>query len=1479
MYNAIRLGVLVGALAGALSNVADADVINVPGDQLTIQAGIDAAVSGDVVLVAPGTYLETIDFDGKDITVRGSGGAAVTTIDASTLGTCAVKCDTQEGPETVLDGFTITGGTGCHLSSSGHGGGGMINFFSSPTVMNCTFIANTATGNGGGMNNFHGSPTVTNCTFIGNSGGYGGGMHNENASPTVTNCRFSGNSAVFDGGGMRNSSSSPIVENCTFSGNTAAFNGGGMGNNLTSNPIVTNCTFGGNTATIDGGGMANIFACDPVVTNSVFWMNSDADGTDESAQIYSDDQFDVSTPVVTYSDVQGGWTGAGGAGNIDVDPQFVDADGPDNLVGTEDDNLRLQEASPCIDAGTNAVGSEVTDLDSNPRVTKCSVDMGAFEHEAVGTPLVDNVTQGTSFFTIQEAVHAALSGDVIEAAPCRYSEIIDFSGKAITLQSTDPTDPAVVTATIIDASRVTAPGDRRSAVRCDSGEGPDTVLDGFTITGGTGDTAAFGPLRTEGGGMFIDNASPTVRNCTFTGNTAGLGGGGMLNKNGSSPTLTNCTFRGNAAVHPEGSGASGGGMYNLDSSPTLTNCTFTQNAATGDGAGMINTNSSPIVTSCTFTDNEGSTQGGGMAIHGGSPIVTDCTFIGNSARTGGGMWNSGASTVTNCKFNGNTASQQGGGVFQIGSSAPTFTNCTLSGNFAGDHGGGFANYDTQMTLINCTLHGNVAGKVGGAVYARDCSDPQATNCIFWGNSPNEFWEASACTTILVDFSDVQGGWAGNGNIDVDPLFVDADGPDNVVGTEDDNLRLQLGSTCIDTGTTTVVSEQTDKDGNPRITHCTVDMGAYEVQAEIALPLQNLTQGTSFCGIQEAIDAAVDGDVIEAAPRPYYEIIDFSGKAITLRGSEPTNPAVVAATVIDASLAANPGDGKPVVRCDNGEGPNTVLNGFTITGGTGDTSQFDASTPVGGGMYNNNTSPTVMNCTFSQNTADLGGGMYNIAGGNPTVTHCTFSENTAEDGGGMHNEENSSPMVTSCTFSGNIGDVGGGMSNVGNSNPTVMGCAFDENMADGGAGAGMYNDAASPTVTECTFSGNFAGTNGGGMHNTNLADTAVFNSTFSANIAANNGAGMYNDNASPIVTNCTFTLNAAGTDGGGMYNTNFADTEVLNCAFSANTAANSGGGMFNGSNASPTLLGCTFTENTANFNGGGLFNINNSLTVTSCTFSENFADSGGAMLNDNATVTVTNCMFSGNAAVHEGGGMRNFNSNPTLTTCAFSGNRAQGFDGAGGGIHNDRGSPVATNCTFSENTASFRGGGMFNQRGSNPTMRSCIFWGNSDATGNAQSGQIHNDNSIQMNNPVVNFSDIQGGWNGAGGTGNLNADPQFVDADGVDDVVGTLDDMLSLMAGSLCIDSGDPAFVALPGETDLGGHARVLCNRVDMGAYEFAGDFDCNQAVDLLDFASWDACMTGPDGGPHAGECAAFDFDGDLDIDLQDFTKLGIVFSP
>jgi len=399
---------------------------------------------------------------------------------------------------------------------------------------------------------------------------------------------------------------------------------------------------------------------------------------------------------MTYSDIQGGWSGVG---NVDADPMFVDPNRGD---------LRLGADSPCIDAGDNtAPGLEAIDLAGNPRVANgdadevAVVDMGAYEY---GVVAAYNVTQTISHAKIQHAIDRAGDGDVIVVLPGTYNEAIDFKGKAITLRSTRGSG-----ATTINGNGA------YHVVTCTSGEDANTVLEGFTITGGNANGSA---PDDSGGGMLILNSSPTVTDCIFMGNAA----------------------------------SDGGAMCNSHASPIVTNCLFKDNSASGNGAALFNDANSPTLINCVFMGNIADANGGALCNRNAAPRLINCTFSRNGAAAGGGMANEGNSR------------------------------------------------------------------------------PTVANCIFWGDTPDEIVSLDGTDATTVTYSDIQGGRPGVGNIDADPLFVDAQW----------NLCLQSGSPCVDAGDNSVTGlPETDLAHRPRLvdnpdrpdtgsgTPPLVDMGAIE----------------------------------------------------------------------------------------------------------------------------------------------------------------------------------------------------------------------------------------------------------------------------------------------------------------------------------------------------------------------------------------------------------------------------------------------------------------------------------------------------------------------------------------------------------------------------------------------------------------------------------------------------------------------------
>ena len=362
MKSLIPIGCVVFFLILSLSaHPTLAATIHVPADYTTIQGAIVAAVDGDLVLVAPRTYVENIDFLGKEVTLQSEGGADVTIIDGGdcTSGeeTCSVVTfDKGETEAANLDGFTIWNGVSKF-------GGGIYCESSSPTITHCTIRENRAVW-GGGISCISSSPTIAHCKILGNySSTAAGGIYGRSSSPTITDCEILGNIAAdTNGGGIYCLNDfSTTITNCIISGNSADYRAGGI---LCSGSTtrITNCTVSENIAGDHGGGICCTETSSLIITNCIVRGNY-APGWPEISVVDSG-----SSVLVTYSDVQGGWEGEE---NIDEDPLFV---------GDGDYHLIL--SSPCIDSGTDA--GVYTDVDGEVRPLGSGFDMGADEYPNPG---------------------------------------------------------------------------------------------------------------------------------------------------------------------------------------------------------------------------------------------------------------------------------------------------------------------------------------------------------------------------------------------------------------------------------------------------------------------------------------------------------------------------------------------------------------------------------------------------------------------------------------------------------------------------------------------------------------------------------------------------------------------------------------------------------------------------------------------------------------------------------------------------------------------------------------------------------------------------------------------------------------------------------------------------------------------------------------------------------------------------------------
>jgi len=254
--NSMRTALATLAVA-VLMPLATAETITVPEDTKTIQQAIDLAQGDDVILVLPGRYNESINFNGKAITVKSTKGSSVTTLDGWDLSDSVVKCVSGEGPSTILDGFTITGGTGNEelYSKNETVGGGLLCLHSSPTILNCIFVSNESTYQGGAIFNGDRSNTVIqNCKIRSNKSERGGGLYNSRGRPVISDSKIEDNQADYGGGGMFNFGSNVRIISCSFNHNRAEYNGGGV-YDYDSGGRVVDSVFTDNVAMFNGNAM------------------------------------------------------------------------------------------------------------------------------------------------------------------------------------------------------------------------------------------------------------------------------------------------------------------------------------------------------------------------------------------------------------------------------------------------------------------------------------------------------------------------------------------------------------------------------------------------------------------------------------------------------------------------------------------------------------------------------------------------------------------------------------------------------------------------------------------------------------------------------------------------------------------------------------------------------------------------------------------------------------------------------------------------------------------------------------------------------------------------------------------------------------------------------------------------------------------------------------------------------------------------
>jgi len=927
----------------------------------------------------------------------------------------------------------------------------------------------------------------------------------------------------------------------------------------------------------------------------------------------------------------------------------------------------------------------------------------------------------------------------------------------------------------------------------------------------------------SGGGIYNRMSNLELTDCTFSENTAG-GGGGMYSEDNSRLILTNCTFGNNVAER-----VLGGGMCNSDANDVfLTNCIFSGNSANRSGGGLGSNHNKLMLINCVFDENEAygeslyTNKGGGLYVFGNTEII-NCTFRNNWSKEGGGIYYfQGFLTVTGCAFTGNSAENCGGGMYNYDNMPDlTITNCTFGGNYAEWGGGIFNHWASQLRMANCTFIGNIASN-GNAL----SSDPsfttlpgriELTNCILWNGENTLFDPNPDGSTIAITYSDVQGGWPGEGNIDADPCFVDpgywadADDPNAVWIDGDYHLKSQAGrwdplseswiqddvtSPCIDAGDPNIpVGDEPMPNGGiinigiyggtPEASKSYILSKIIYVDDDAAGDNDGTNWENAYTFLQDALadaESAIKLVEIRVAQGVYKPKLETGYR---IPGTNITGSYLLRFQLINgvtllggyAGLTEPDPDTRDFEKCEtilsgdlNGDdidviNPRDLLHeptrsdncsSIVIGSGTNRTAVLDGFIITGGRVR---VHPAVIDSPTGR-----AGGMKNESG-SPTINNCTFTGNSAEgSGGGMLNDDGSSPIITNCKFIKNYGGRGGGVSN-SNSNPTFINCTFTNNYADDGAGMSSSiwsiwepTQAIGTKLIDCIFEDNNAERSGGGLI-------------------------IYDDEV--VLTNCIFIGNSAS-KGGGLYN-NTGVLNLTNCQFIGNYAQEEGGGVA-GSNS--TLTDCIFIDNSSNRYGGGLAGNN----------------------------SIYNCIMSGNTAVHNGGAIYGWGE---VINCTVIGNKA----GRNGGGICTQGITTLVNSIVHSNNALI-GDEIYLGLRILPAGRG----GTTERTPSVMAISYSNVWGGEEKIPIE--TDCTLAWE----SGNIDVDPLFTNP-GYWDLNNTLDDPyddiwvdgdyhLKSQAGrwdpaseswiqddvtSLCIDAGDP-------NMPVGDEPMPNGGRINMGAY-------------------------------------------------------------